>query len=182
MVLAERDETWRSHRVDVRSCQPSTRRPFWLRSAAWLLRAATNFHLYPTHQHIIITHIHSQTHASLVIWSYIGLGQVPEGKPLETRKQTCTPDMRQFLEVFDVRGPWAFQLKTGFHLLMSWGTFIPIEIFCFFLFSSYKPVRDRQTEGWARRITWPIGRPHNFLFIYFHWQNLSPWTDNNDSN
>ena len=66
-----------------------------------------------------------------------------------------------------------FNWKLALHLLVHWGMFLPILIFYVFLFSCYKPVRDRwtnrQTDGRtdgredarARRVIRSVGRPHN---------------------
>jgi len=53
-------------------------------------------------------------------------------------------------------------------------------IFCFFLFSTYEPVRDRQTdrqtENGARRAMRPIGGPHNkHKFVAKTIESASRW-------
>jgi len=58
---------------------------------------------------------------------------------------------------------WHAAVRTvALHFLVPWGTFVPIFIFlrfCFWVTSPYGA--DGQTDGRAKRVMRPIGRPHN---------------------
>ena len=76
--------------------------------------------------------------------------------------------MWQFLEFFDVRWPWPltlFNLKlAALHLLVAWGTFIPILIFLRFCLRVTSPywTDGQRTARCAMR---PIGGPHNKYLV-----------------
>jgi len=57
---------------------------------------------------------------------------------------------------------WPFQVKTGTPLTRARETFIPILIrFFVFKLRARKGQTERRTDGRARRVKRPIGRPHN---------------------
>ena len=72
-------------------------------------------------------------------------------------------DMRQFLEVFDIRWLRSLSFSTeNWHSTYLW----PGNVYTNFDFSTFFWVTsmygtDRQTDGWTRRIRWPIGQLHN---------------------
>jgi len=68
-------------------------------------------------------------------------------RPLQwTVRRDSTWDMRYFW------GPWLFELKIRAPFAPAVGAYTPIWVFyVLFLFSSWEPVRDKQTDRWTGR-------------------------------